>query len=194
MPPSRRDDLIAAAERVFAAEGFHGTGIERVLSEAGVAKMTLYNHFKSKDDLIAAVLETASARKLAEIEDSLTGRGGDRVLSYFAAMSGWFGCEEFSGCLFLNAAAEYKDADHPVRKAVRAHTDALEELFARLVNEAGGAEPSATAAQLMLLAEGAVEMAKVRGCSGAADTARAAAVTILRSAGVRDLSADDLHV
>ena len=56
MSSSKRDLLINTALELFSREGFHATGIDRILSESGVAKMTLYNHFKSKDELILAAL------------------------------------------------------------------------------------------------------------------------------------------
>ena len=65
MATNKRDLLLATAERLFYTEGSHATGIDRILSESGVAKMTLYKHFKSKDELILAVLE---ARQLPMLE------------------------------------------------------------------------------------------------------------------------------
>ena len=56
MPLSKRDHLVETARRLFYRDGFHNTGIDAILAEAGVAKMTLYKHFKSKDELILAVL------------------------------------------------------------------------------------------------------------------------------------------
>lgn len=182
MGVSRKDDLVAAAKRVFAQEGFHNSGIERVLAESGCAKMTLYNHFAGKDDLIVSALECASAEQLNAIESSLTGTGVERALSYFDALRSWFTSETFSGCLFLNAAAEFKDPDHPVRVVVREHSAKQLALLERLVAGAGVRKPEPLASQLMLLAEGAVEMAKITGDPGAATVARAAAGVLIASA------------
>jgi len=179
---SRKDDLVDAAKRVFSREGFHGSGIERVLAESGCAKMTLYNHFAGKDDLIVAALECASAERLAGIESSLTGSGAERVLSYFDALGTWFTTGTFAGCLFLNAAAEFKDPAHPVRVVVREHAEKQLALLERLVAGAGVGEPGPLASQLMLLAEGAVEMAKITGDPGSAAVARTAARVLLVSA------------
>ena len=59
---SRRDELVETALDLFYRNGFHATGIDRILAEAGVAKMTLYKHFRSKDDLIVAALERRDER------------------------------------------------------------------------------------------------------------------------------------
>ena len=70
MASLKRDTLLDTAERLFYAEGFHATGIDRVINEAGVARMTLYNHFASKEALIEAVLERPrSGREVAEQTD-----------------------------------------------------------------------------------------------------------------------------
>ncbi|MCZ6886228.1 MAG: TetR/AcrR family transcriptional regulator, partial [Alphaproteobacteria bacterium] len=56
MASSKRDHLIETALGLFCRDGFHATGIDKILAASGCAKMTLYNHFTSKDELILAVL------------------------------------------------------------------------------------------------------------------------------------------
>ncbi len=183
MPRNRRDDLIAAAGRLFAQEGFQGTGIERLLAEAGVAKMTLYKYFKSKDELVAAALERASVEHIARLESSLEGAGVERVLSLFDALRSWCGSEGFSGCLLLNAVAEFKDPEHPVRVVVRRHAERTRDLVRRLVSETPAADPDRLTDELMLLVEGSIELAAVQGCSSCTDTAKRAARTLIAAAG-----------
>ncbi len=177
-----KDDLIDAAVRLFAREGFRSTGIDRLLSEAGVAKMTLYKHFENKDDLIAAALEKASLANIAHLESSLKGDGPNRLLSFFDALGEWCSSDDFSGCVMLNAAAEFKDADHPVRLVVRRHAERLHDLLRRLSREAGAADPDEFADQMMLLVEGAIEVAAVSGVGASAATAKKAARTLLDAA------------
>ena len=69
MPSPKRDHLVDTAAALFQRDGFHATGIDTILAEAGVAKMTLYNHFKSKDELIVAALEVEGARYIAWLRD-----------------------------------------------------------------------------------------------------------------------------
>jgi len=77
MSSPKRDHLLACARRLFETEGFHTTGIDRVLSEAGVAKMTLYNNFGSKDGLIVAVLEEASDQMIDRLGQTATAASHD---------------------------------------------------------------------------------------------------------------------
>jgi len=62
MASNKRDQLLSTAEDLFYRDGYHATGIDRILAESGVAKMTLYKHFKSKDELIVAVLDARHER------------------------------------------------------------------------------------------------------------------------------------
>jgi len=175
--PSRKDDLVECAARVFAREGFHATGIDRLLSEAGVAKMTLYNHFGGKDELIAAALERSSEASMAFLESKLCGEGAERLLSFFDALGSWYASKDFHGCVLLNAAAEYKDPEHPVREKVRAHTDRQLALLRELAAGAGAADPDALAEELMLLVQGSIEAASV----GCVDRSAAAAKRAARA-------------
>lgn len=179
MPSSRRDDLVSAAARVFARDGFHGVGIERVLAESGVAKMTLYRHFKSKDELIAAALEKASVEHIAGLESQLSGDGVERVMSLFDALASWCASSDFNGCVLLNAAAEFKDRDHPVRLVVRRHAERLRDLIRRIVAELGPGDADALTNQLMLLVQGVIEVAAISGCASCTDTAKRAARTLI---------------
>ncbi len=183
-----RETLIEAAAAVFAREGFHSTGVDRVIKEAGVAKMTLYNHFGGKDELIAAALQRRSEQHLAALRDGLRGEGLERALSFFDALGSWFACAEFSGCLFLNAAAEFKDPAHPARREATAHADRMLAMLEELARGAGVDDPKAAAEALMLLAEGAIEVAKVRGCATSAASAKRAASTLLEARGARSAS------
>jgi len=177
-----REALVDAATRVFAREGFHSTGVDRVIREAGVAKMTLYNHFGGKDELIAEALRRASAEQLEEIRQKLSGEGLERALSYFDALGTWFECGDFHGCLLLNAAAEFKDPSHPARAAVTEHVENQLALLEDLARGAGARDAREAAESLMLLAEGAIEVAKVRGCGRSAASAKRAARTLLEAA------------
>ena len=107
---ARREHLVETALRLFYEKGFHATGIDTILAESGVAKMTLYKYFKSKDDLILAALELRDRRWMGWFGGELKRRGKtprQRLLAVFDILGDWFGQDEFRGCLFLNAASEY---------------------------------------------------------------------------------------
>lgn len=180
---SARERLIAAALDLFEDEGFHAVGIDRILRNAGVAKMTLYNHFPSKQALIVAVLE----RKLeayfawldqALIDPSLSPR--DRLLAVFDAMSQWHGGPDFRGCLFLKASGEYPEFEDPVHEVAAEHKRRSLARLTALATEAGAASPRLLAQRLLLLCEGATSLAQVLGGAEAARQARDTAALLLR--------------
>jgi len=174
-PP--RDRLVETAAHLFSRDGFHATGIDRVLAEAGVAKMTLYKHFRSKDELVAAVLDRRNAEVLAEVEAAV-GAAPDargRLLAPFDVLGSWCGGSAFEGCLFANAASEYGRRDDPVHAAAARNKRGIRDLLLREARSAGAPDPEALADELLLLHEGAIAVAYVLGDDGAAPRARALA-------------------
>ena len=124
MVSSRRDHLVDTALALFMRDGFHATGIDRILEQAGVAKMTLYNHFKSKEELILAALRLRDERFLewftAAVETRAENPRG-RLLALFGALDEWINEPDFAGCAFIHAAAEYGRPGHPIHAAAPAH-------------------------------------------------------------------------
>lgn len=177
-----RQRLIETAERLFYAEGIHSVGIDRIIAEANVAKMTLYNHFASKDELILAVLEYREQRVQEMFDRSMERRlqgGATRLEAYFGALKDWFRSPEFRGCAFINAFVELADADHPAAKFAAAHKRRLQKTLRELAVEAAGDASAAMAPALSLLVEGAIVAAVMHGSSKPADTARDAALALL---------------
>ncbi len=180
--PSRRNDLIEKALELFKAEGFHATGIDRILGEAGIAKMTLYNHFRSKDDLIVAVLERHQERFFAWLQNRVRQLASDpeaRLLALFDAYGEWFQARHFRGCPLMNAAAEFPDPDSKVRQAVRAHKEQLYAALCEVTQAAGAARPRELAFELLVLLEGATVSALVNPGAPAARSARKAAAALV---------------
>lgn len=190
-PPSRRDDLIEAALRLFLKDGFHATGIAAVLDEAGLTKMTLYHHFKSKDDLIVAALERRDERFRVWLFDRMQALGGTpraQVLALFDALGEWFRGEAsiggpepeaFRGCPFVKAAAEYAGQDDPIHRVAALHKRRVVETLGEMCRKAGMPEPERLARRLALLKEGAIADATIAGDSLAAAEAKAMALSLL---------------
>lgn len=187
---SRRDELVDTALRLFYTQGFHATGIDKVLAEAGVAKMTLYKHFRSKDELILATLH----RRDEQFRNWLTGEmekasadPRDRLLAMFDALEDWFRGRAFeglgfSGCAFINAAGEFAELDHPAHRTSAEHKQHIVDYLVTLCTEIGARDPKELAEQLALLKEGAIVTAQVRGMPEAAGTAKSMAKTLIDSA------------
>lgn len=152
--PARRR-VLDAASALFYAEGIHAVGIDRVIAEAAVAKATFYHHFPAKDDLVRAYLEEQS-----DIIKRATAPAGDtyeeRIVSVFDAMGEYACGPGFRGCAFLNAAAEYPDPDHPVRRVVAAHRAWFRGLMEDLLTAARHPDAERTATMLLMLRDALV--------------------------------------
>jgi AcrR family transcriptional regulator len=180
-----RERILDVADRLFYERGIHAVGVDTVVAESAVAKTTLYSHFRSKDELIAAYLRRRSERWLAFVDDELAAqRGGParRLLRVFDLLGDWFAEPGFRGCPFINACAEFADADHPASVVTRAHRQQLMARFVDLAAEAGAKAPERVAAQLMLLYDAALVSAQIEGGPAPARTARDAAAVLLEQA------------
>lgn len=179
---SRRDQLIETALDLFSRGGFQAVGIDRLLSEAGVAKMTLYKHFRSKDELILAVLRVRDERWRAwfthAVESKATEPRG-RLLAVFDALAEWFAEPDFRGCLFVNAVAELGGSDEAACALAIEHKRYVTGYLRGLAEAAGARDADALARAMALLVEGATVTAQIcRLPSVAADAKRAAEVLL----------------
>jgi len=115
---------MATAQRLFYRDGYRIVGIDTLLAEAGVAKMTLYNHFASKDELIVAVIEKLDADVRSALLAAVEAAGRSptrRLLAVFDWLAAWFEGKDFKGCAFIRALSEYPDPAHPVHRAAWRH-------------------------------------------------------------------------
>ena len=115
-----RERLMRAASYLFCNHGFAATGIDTILARAETAKATLYNHFASKEELIAAVLQAEGETwrewffgRLAQVE----GSARDRLLAVFDVLQDWFADPGFYGCPFINAVAEFDTGNDALRRS-----------------------------------------------------------------------------
>jgi AcrR family transcriptional regulator len=181
-PSEARRRILETADRLFYQEGVRAVGIDRIIAEANVAKMTLYSHFASKDDLILAVLAYREEAVLAFFGAAM-GRhrqgSANALAAFFAALKEWFTTPGFRGCAFINAAVELADPAHPGAAFVRGHKRRFGEFLRGLVAEALGRDAAPTAAAVALLVEGAVVTAVIQGTPEAADVARDAALRLV---------------
>jgi len=187
MAVSRREQLIDTAVELFYRDGFHATGIDKILAQAGVAKMTLYKHFKSKDELILAALRRRDEQFRNWFMRAVEGRAADpreRLLAVFDALGEWFARPNFRGCMFVNASAEYCNCDDPINVAAAEHKRLVRNYVRGLAKDAAARDPDELADQLMLVIEGATAMAHTCAETGAAARARRTAEILLDHAGV----------
>lgn len=191
-PDEVHERILETADRLFYAEGVHAVGIDRIIAEAGVAKASLYGHFSTKSDLVAAYLRRRSQRSGERLREALgalpAGAARDRVLVIMEDLWAWLHEDTFRGCPFINATAEYADPDHPVRREVAAHRHA----FVALLHEQVSDRPDADllAAALALIYDETLVAAQVDGAVAAERTSRHLVGTLLDHNGVTQ----DVHV
>lgn len=181
--PEAKQRLLQTADRLFYEHGIRTVGIDRVIAEAGVAKMTLYSHFPSKDDLILAVLQYREERVLEFFRAAMerhAWRTKDKLRAFFAALKEWFESPGFRGCAFQNAAVELADPAHVATQFVRDHKRRFADMLRGLVEESVGKGAAKLAPAIVLLVEGAIMAAVVHGSTDAAGVARDAALRLVR--------------
>ncbi len=178
MVKSRREQLVDTATDLFDREGFHATGIDRILAEAGVAKMTLYNHFRSKDELILAVLrrrdEMFRNHLVREVERRADTPAG-RLTAVFDVVADAAAAAEFNGCIFAHAAAEFAGRNSAIVGACAEHKRLVRKYLVGLSTAAGAKDPVALGDQIAILVEGALAAAQVSGDVSSVRTAATAA-------------------
>lgn len=180
-----RERILSAATELFYREGIRGVGVDAVVRESGVAKMTLYAHFKSKDDLVAACLERQGeacrsrfGRVLAASPETARGR----LDAFFEALAGWFAEPGFRGCPFINAASEIGDPSHSARRLAVEHQEFLRDALLGIARLAPGAAAERLAHEWLIIVEGAIVLASIRGDARPARDAHALAVRLLGEA------------
>jgi AcrR family transcriptional regulator len=174
--PSPAERILAAADKLFYTQGIRAVGVDSVAAEAGVSKRTLYNHYPSKDALIAAYL---TARFKHILPSDAPAR--EQILGAFDYLEQRFGDPGFRGCPYVNAITEIGDSK-PARKIAVQFKEQRRVWFRALLERLGARAPEALATQLQILFEGALTTALVRGDPSLARSARDAAEVLLDAA------------
>ncbi|HEY4247444.1 MAG TPA: TetR/AcrR family transcriptional regulator [Lacunisphaera sp.] len=181
----KRDLLLDTAADLFYRDGYHAVGIDKILAEAGLAKMTLYHHFASKDELIVAVLERRGRAIGAEIAAAIEAAGSSprrRLLAFFDWHEHWFDRKDFNGCAFIRAIGEYPDVKSPIHQAVTKQKQAARDRLETMLVAMEVPDPKAMAIQLHLLLEGAIVSAHTFGDPKIIKSVREAAFALIKSA------------
>jgi AcrR family transcriptional regulator len=186
-PPStpKRDLLLDTAARLFYRDGYHAVGIDTILAEAGLAKMTLYHHFASKEELIVAALERRGeelTNGLSAAVESVGSSPKKRLLAVFDWYERWFKSKDFNGCAFIRAAGEYPELSSSVHKLVARRKQAWRAMLEVLLTDLGVASPKLLSGQLQLLLEGAIVTAHTSGDPTVIGLAREAALALIKAA------------
>jgi len=181
--PAARERILEAATRLFLRDGFRAVGIDTIIAEAGVAKMTLYAHFPSKDDLIVAYLDRANEQFWEWLDGACAGVDDPRarLLAMFDAVGKLANSPQCLGCTFQGTAAEFPDPEHPGHRVALAHKQAVRARLRTLAEHAGLREPDDLADQLLLLMDGAWVAARMFGPDNPSMQAAAAARALIEA-------------
>lgn len=186
-PESGRERVMRAAYDLFSRQGTRTVGVDAVIGEAGVAKMTLYRNFASKDDLILAFLERREALWTHGWVRAESQRRGatpaQRLLAIFEIFGEWFAQPDFEGCSFITTLLEVTARDSPVRNASVMHLANIRGYLCELAAEAGVEDPDSFARQWHILMKGSI-VAAAEGDVHAASRARELGMLLLDHHGI----------
>ncbi|MFC3322394.1 TetR/AcrR family transcriptional regulator [Mesorhizobium cantuariense] len=178
----KRQHVVETAYALFKRAGFHATGIDRIIAEAEVAKMTMYRHFPSKDELIVEVLDYRARRFEGQL-DHLAEEGitpEQKIGKIFDWHERWFRSPDFHGCLFAHALAEFGNPEHSVFKAAARQKNGLKRRMQSILEEVmPRGRAGSVAAALLMLIEGATLLAQMGQADTAIRDARKAALGIV---------------
>ena len=162
-----RERILQVATRLFYASGVRAVGVDTIIAESGVAKASLYRHFPSKDDLVAAYLEQQDRRFWAGWdmigERTAAAPARDRIVAHLKGVAEYIHSDLYRGCPFLGMAAAHFDADHPGARVCRDHKLEMRRRLEVMAKDAGASDPGALADGLVLLIDGAFGNRQVLG-------------------------------
>ena len=187
MPEKRRttrDRILDAANRLFYAEGIRATSVDAIADKARVTKKTLYYHFRSKDDLVAAYLASRDQPNLALFAkwfDETEGGIAEKVRAIFLNLAKSARHPRWKGCGFLRTAAELANMPgHPAVKVGAAHKRKFETWLTGMIAAAGLPDADMLGRQVVLLMDGAFSTMLVHRDPAYVEAAGAAAATLLQ--------------
>ena len=182
-----RERIVTTAYSLFCRHGIRAVGVDTIIDQSGVAKMTMYRHFGSKDDL---VLEVMQRREQLWTEEWLAAEvrrradaPADRLLAIFDVFDEWFRRRTFEGCLFVNVLLEIEDPRSAIHAASRRHLANIRRFVRTLAREAGIDDPDAFARQWHILMKGSIVQA-AEGDKQAAQRAKTMGALLLAAHGV----------
>ncbi|MFM9876591.1 MAG: TetR/AcrR family transcriptional regulator [Rhodoglobus sp.] len=150
--------ILEVANELFYEDGIRNVGVDRIISASAVTKATFYKHYRAKDNLIVDYITARHNAVRARTERMIaTAETPSEALDLFVAdIAAEIARPGFRGCPFINAAAEFPDADHPVRKIVTSHREWYVDTLAEMLRDMGHPVPGDAADELLLARDGAL--------------------------------------
>jgi AcrR family transcriptional regulator len=163
-----RQKLTAAAVRRFYRDGFRSVGLDQVLTDVGISKTAFYKHFASKEDLVLAALDAQNRWLQGAFLEMIRDCGGgnfpiEQLRGLLDVVDQIIDADEYQGCIFVNVALEFPLPHEPAHIAAAQHKQAIEKIVCDIAAQAGATDPSAMAAELCMIMEGAYVTRQVTG-------------------------------
>jgi AcrR family transcriptional regulator len=181
--PTARERLLSSAYDLFSQRGVRNVGIDEIVEHAGVARATLYRHFKSKDDLVLAFLEQREKLwTFGAVGAEARRRGGtpeEQLLAIFDVFDEWFQRSDFEACAFINVLVEMGPM-HPLGQASIVYLRNIRTMVQQLATEAGIEDAEAFAASWHILMKGSIVSA-TEGDRGSARRAQKMARSLIET-------------
>ncbi|MEW8506148.1 MAG: TetR/AcrR family transcriptional regulator [Candidatus Thiodiazotropha sp.] len=152
---SARERILLTAYRLFYKDGIRATGVDRVIAEAKVAKVTFYRHFPSKNDLVFEFLEYRHRRWMAWFSESLAAHGGN-LTALVPTLREWLGDADYRGCAFINSLGELGEAVPEIAEITRRHKQEMNRSIAGLLPNPGSKKTTEKAEIIGMAVDGAI--------------------------------------
>jgi AcrR family transcriptional regulator len=171
---SPRERILDSSYELFSRHGVRAVGVDTIVAHAGVAKMTLYRYFASKDELVLAFMERREQKwtqgwvQAGASQRAATPEG--RLMAIFDLFDEWFQRDDFEGCSFINLLLEIDDRQHPLHRAAARHLSTIRAFLKELAAEAGVRDPDGFSRRWHILMKGSI----VAAGEGDREAARAA--------------------
>ncbi len=150
--------ILDTANVLFYEDGIRNVGVDRIISASSVTKATFYKHYRAKDNLIVEYITSRHESVRHAIDEMIeSSPNSEAALRQFVSeILAEIDSPGFRGCPFINAAAEFPEADHPVRRVVTAHREWYVDVLAELLKDMGHPVPGDAADELLLARDGAL--------------------------------------
>ncbi|MFF2911451.1 TetR/AcrR family transcriptional regulator [Paenibacillus sp. NPDC057934] len=176
-----RERILEVACDLFYRKGIRSVGVDTIVEQSGVGKATLYRHFPTKDDLIAAYLVELDRHDWKQFDEIIAKHEGspkEQLLAFIDAITDTMMSPDYRGCAFSNALAEFPEESHFVKKLTVEYNDSMLLRLNRLTQQAGAQDENLTD-QLMIVITGALSLAHALGSAGPASQLKALATHLI---------------
>jgi AcrR family transcriptional regulator len=184
MKISKKDILVSGALKVFYDNGFHASGMDLIAKEVGISKTSIYKFFRTKEELILATLDLRDRHFREWLFNFVEKRASspkEQILAIFDAHNEWFYQDDFKGCMFIKASAEYQNLEDPIHRKVVEHKLQIIDYIETKTKWMGVKDSKELAEEINIIIEGSIVTAKMLGPKNIIERAKASVVLLLEN-------------